>query len=483
MSKKSIFSLIIALMLALGLSSGIYAEKENDSKSNTSTNTTQTKTEDKKTEDKEDKDEDKDEDNEEEDDFPNLHSNYYLLADLDTGKILHSKNADKKVYPASTTKILTGIIALERCNLEDTVTATSEAITPIDNTHSNMGILVGEKLTVEQLLYGLLVDSANDAANVLAIHISGTLDEFAKTMNNKAEELGAKNSHFANAHGYHDDDHYTTAEDIAIIAHYAMQNEMFRELVSTSKYQIPATNKYKETRYFSNTNMMLSANRTSHHLFKYATGIKTGSTDEAGSCLVASAEKNGTRLFSVVMKCENEGLTDQAYSFTDSRSLLDYGFKNYKHITISKTTDVVESSKVREAKDGVRVSLSPQNDIIVLLPVNTDLSLIEFSAEVNEDIKAPIQKNDVLGMVTYTLDGEVLGEAKLVAGNDVERDFFLHIIFTIWDIVSDPIVILGVLFIVFFILYIRSSRRRKRRIRRSKLKHFDTYDDFPTRRR
>lgn len=481
MSKKSIFSLIIALMLTLSVPSGIYAEKENDSKNTTTT--TQTKTENKNTEDK-NKDDEKKEGKDEEDSFPKLHSNYYLLADLDTGKILYKKNEDKKVYPASTTKILTGIIALERCNLEDTVTATAEAINPIDNTHSNMGILVGEKLTVEQLLYGLLVDSANDAANVLAIHISGTLDEFAKTMNNKALELGAKNSHFVNPHGYHDDDHYTTAEDIAIIAHYAMQNEKFQELVSTSKYQIPATNKYKETRYFSNTNMLISANRTSHHLFKYATGIKTGSTDEAGSCLVASAEKNGTRLFSVVMKCDNEGITDQAYSFTDSRALLDYGFKNYKHMTIAKTTDVVESSKVREAKKGVRVSLSPEEDIIVLLPIDTDLSLIEFSAELNEDIKAPIQKNDILGKVTYTLEGEVLGSAKLVAGNDVERDFFLHIIFTIWDIVSDPIVILGVLFIVLFILYIRSSRRRRRRIRRSKLKHFnDYYDDLPKMRR
>ncbi len=444
MSKKSIFSLIISLMLTFSASSGIYAENENDTNNN---------------------------------DFPNIHSDYYLLADLDTGKILHSKNADQKVYPASTTKILTGIIALEKCDLDEVVTATQEAIDPIDMTHSNMGILVGEELSVEQLLYGLLVHSANDAANVLAVHISGSLDEFSNLMNTKAQELGAKNSHFANAHGYHDDDHYTTAEDLAIIAHYAMQNEKFAEFVGTSKYQIPPTNKYKETRYFSNTNMLLSNNRTQYHIFKYATGIKTGSTDEAGNCLVASAEKNGTRLFSVVMKCKNEGIAEGAYSHTDSRALLDYGFKNYKHTTIAKTTDVVESSKVREAKDGVRVSLSPENDIVVLLPVDTDLSKIEAIPEVDKDVKAPIRKNDILGTVTYQLDGEVLGTASLVAGNAVERDLLLHIIYTIWDIVSNPIVILGVLLIVLLTLYMRAQKRRRRKKRRSKLNHFNEYDN------
>ena len=471
MNKKSLFALMFAFVLLFSAQTGLYAEKDSD-------NSNKTVTEENGTDLQDDNKSDQEETSaSEEGEFPELHTDYYLLADLDTGKVLYSKNGDEKVYPASTTKILTAILALENCTLTDVVTATEEAISPINMKHSNMGILIGEELTVEQLLYGMLVHSANDAANVLAVHVAGSLDEFVKMMNERAKELGAENTHFTNAHGFHDDQHYTTVNDMAKFACYAMKNEKFQEIVSTARYQIPPTNKYKEIRYLSNTNMMISANRTSKHIYDYAIGVKTGSTDEAGYCLVAAAEKNGTRLLSVVMKCANEGIAEKAYSFTDSRAMLDYGFEKYEHKTIASPEDVVESSKVREAKGGVRVSLSPEQTVRVLLPKDTDMSLIEVKTQKEENIKAPVEKGDILGSVSYELNGEVLGSVKLVAANAVERDLMLHIIYTVWDIISDPVVIVGAILLIILVLYARSVRRRKRRIRRSRLSHFDDDDD------
>lgn len=496
MNKKSFFSLLFALMLSVCSATGAYATKDGKSASNDTVTTDEKKNENKSDkdndkavkDDKNGKDEDNDEDDKdgdevkkadiskEDDDFPELHSNYYLLADLDSGKILNSKNKDEKVYPASTTKILTAILVLERDNLDDVVTATDEAISPITMKHSNMGIRVGEQFTVEQLLYGMLVASANDAANVLAVHTAGSLSDFASLMNAKAREIGAEGSSFVNAHGFHDDDHYTTVSDLAKISCYAMKNEKFAEIVKTAKYQIPATDKYPEVRYLSNTNMLISSNKGADHIYKNAIGIKTGSTDEAGSCLVSAAESNGTRLLCIVMHCQNQGVGEQAYSYTDTRAMFDYGFDRYVHKTIAELSDIVESSKVREAKNAKRVSLSPEQEIRVLLPKDTDMTQIKAEVELEQPIKAPIKKGDALGSVSYSLNGEIIGTTKLVAANDVERDILLHIIYTVWDIISNPIVFISCVLLVILLLYARSVRRKKRRERRRKLRSLE--DDY-----
>lgn len=491
MSKKSIFSFITALILVFSMQSGIYAEKESekettsektetvDKKETTSKKSSSTKkdeedtdSEDEDSEDEDDKKSDKkdedSEDEEEEGELGKMHTDYYLLADLSSGKVLEVSKGDKKVYPASTTKILTGIIALEKCNLDDVVKATKKAIEPIDNKHSHMGILVGEELTVEQLLYGLLVGSANDAANVLAVHIAGDLDDFAAMMNEKAKELGAKKTHFTNAHGFHDEDHYTTINDLAKISCYAMQNKTFRKIVSTAKYEIPATNKYKDKntgnkRYLANTNLMISSYKGTGHLYNKAIGVKTGHTDDAGYCLVAAAaDKNGTELLSIVMKCKNGSSSETAYSFIDSRKLLEYGFKNYKYKVFADVTDIVESATVKNGKTGV--TISPAIPVGALLANDVNKDDIEVIINKKEDIKAPIKTGDVLGKAVYKCNGEVIGEVNLVAGNDVKRS----IVKTICNFFKDNLVrilLIGILIIILY-LYTNHMKRKKRRARR-----------------
>lgn len=404
---------------------------------------------------------------------PAPHAEAAILMDMKSGKVLYSKNENEKMYPASITKIMTAILTLESgIDFSEVIQATQEAISPITNKHSHMGILVGENLTIENLIYGMLVYSANDAANVLAVRVGGSLDGFVQMMNDKAIELGAINTHFANAHGFHDDNHYTTASDIAIIARYAMQNETFREIVKTDMYTMEATNKYKETRYLSSTNHLISRRRQGNYFYKKAIGIKTGYTDESGYCLASAAVDGDTELLSVVLNCHNIAEDESGmYSFIDSKSLLEYGFDNFKYVVIVPTGTVVADSSVYEAKKNIRVTLTPKEDIGNILPVDVDMNEVKGESVINEKISAPILKGDELGTITYTYRGEKIGESVLVAVNDVEKDYIIAAIHLVIKIFTHPIFIALVLLIIYFRFTAEKRRKRRRKNRRNKLKH------------
>ena len=402
--------------------------------------------------------------------FPEPHCEAAILIDRKSGDILYEKNKSERLYPASTTKIMTGILALENGTLTDYVTATQEAISPITNEHSHMGIKVGETLTLEQLLYGMLVYSANDAANVIAVHIAGSLSAFADMMNQKAQELGLSGTHFTNAHGFHDDNHYTTAEDLAILTKYAMQNEKFCEIVNTGLYRIPANEFYTEERVLSTTNHLISRYRNTHYFYKYAIGVKTGSTGEAGNCLVAAATKDDIELISVILKAD-ESQDGTLYSFADTTALFEYAFNNYQYCQIAATDDVVSDSAVYEAKGGTRVALSPAETIEKLLPVSVNTEDIKAEVTLNEEIKAPIAKGDVLGSVTYTYQGEVLATSNLVASNDVEHDKLLAFLHLIIKTVTSPLFFIPVIIIIILIIISNNKRKQRRKKRRNQLKY------------
>lgn len=387
-----------------------------------------------------------------------------VLMDAKSGRILYSQNAQKKKYPASTTKILTGIIALEEGDLSDVVTASYAAIAPITNEDSHMGILIGEQLTLEQLICGMLVYSANDAANVIAIHLAGSLDGFVDKMNQKAAEIGAKNTHFANACGSQDVDHYTTAEDLAIIARYAMQNEKFREIVAMSTYHIDPTNKYTRDRDLSNTNLFISSARSSYHLYRPAIGIKTGHTSDAGYNLVAAAQNNDMELISVVMDCDNQDLKEKAYSYVDSKELLEYGFNNYVYRTLTTAGSVVSEQDVYEAKGGQKASLTATGDISAMIPTDSSTE-ITSDIQLSRAMAAPISQGEVCGTITYKYGDTVIGSTELVAANEVSVNYLLKTAHIAAKVVTSPFFLIPLVLIILILVinHIQEKKRRRRR--------------------
>lgn len=390
-----------------------------------------------------------------------------LLMDMASGRVLYSKNLDERVYPASTTKIMTAILALEMGNMDDKVVATYDALKSITLEDSHMGILTGEELTLDQLVKGMLVYSANDAANVIAIHISGSMDAFVDLMNQKAQELGMTGTQFVNPCGSHDDNHFTTARDLAILSKYAMKNDQFREIVKMPIYKIPATNKYSTERILVNTNLFLGTSRSTYYYYPPAIGIKTGHTSQAGYCLVSAAAYNDTELLAIVMNCKNVDTKEQAYSYIDSKELFNFGFDNYTHQPLASVGDIVSDSKVYEAKDNMRVAVTVENDVSALIPSgegNTDQ--ITKNIDMPEKLQSPIAKGDVLGTVTYSYKGIEVGSANLIATNDVERNNILHIFHLVLKVITSPFFFIPAILLILLIMYARHQKKKRERQRR-----------------
>ena len=256
-----------------------------------------------------------------------------ILVDADTGTVLFDQNAHEQRYPASITKVMTAMLAIEavdrgELSLNDVITVGSEVNREVGDGSSTQNIKEGEQIRLEDVLYCALTASANEACNVLAQAVSGSVDDFVALMNQRAGELGMEDTHFANTHGYHNEEHYTTAYDIALMCREAMQHETFRTIVTAKSYTVPATNLH-EARELHDTNALVSTWRITGYYYEYATGIKTGSTPEAGQCLAASASKDGRNLISVVLGAENIAQSDGTtlrQSFSESKRLLQCTF-------------------------------------------------------------------------------------------------------------------------------------------------------------
>ncbi|MGM9937738.1 MAG: D-alanyl-D-alanine carboxypeptidase family protein [Candidatus Ornithomonoglobus sp.] len=396
------------------------------------------------------------------------HAGAALLMDMNTGRLIYGKNVNQQMYPASLTKMMTGILALESGRMEETTVATYEALQSITLEDSHMGILIGEELTMTDLVNSMLIYSANDAANVIAVHLAGSIEAFVEMMNAKAQELGMTSTHFVNPCGVHDDNHYSTAQDLAILAEYCMQNEAFREIVKKPSYHIDPTNKYTQNRDLPSTNLFLSTARSASYLYKPCTGIKTGTTEAAGHCLVASAAYNDMNLLTVVLKCDDTDVKEGAYSYIVTRNLFDFGFSNYRSGVLATPGNIVADSKVKEAKNDKRVTLTVDTDVNALVPAtNEDItSDVETVVNLNDTPIAPIAKGDVLGTVTYMYRGTELGRANLVAANDVEQNILLHYLYKIIRIITNPLVFIPVIVLIIIALIARSRKKRRERKRR-----------------
>lgn len=257
----------------------------------------------------------------------NLYSKSCILVECSTNKVAYEKNSDTIMYPASTTKVLTAILAIENCNLSDTVTITNEMISKVPSGYTTAYLKPGEQVTVEELLNCLLIPSANDAGFALAIHISGSVDKFSELMNEKAKEIGCTNTHFTNPSGIHDNNHYSTAKDMAVIGLYALNYPQITNICAKTSY-ILHEGKYNQ-RNFETTNTLMK--NSENNYYEYATGLKTGFTAPAGSCIIATAQKDEMKFLVVVLNAP-EPENGTSYRDIDCKTLFEYGFKNFETI-------------------------------------------------------------------------------------------------------------------------------------------------------
>lgn len=357
----------------------------------------------------------------------NLSSEAVLLMEASTGKVVYEKNGYEKKYPASTTKIMTAILAIEHCNLNETATASEFAINSVPSGYSTANIQIGETLSVKDLLYALMLQSANESAVILAEHVSGSQEAFANLMNEKAKELGCKNTHFINPNGIHDENHYTTAYDLALIAQYAMKNQTFRDIVKTTSFTLPATTSYpSESRTYANTNNLIiydARNRPDNYYYKYATGVKTGYTSAAKNCLVASAEKNGIEYISVVLGASitYESTGSVSHRYVDTISLFDYAFDNFSFRKLKSANNLIKTIKIENGKkDENSLDLLIASDVNSLVSLDNKSNQIDPEITLKEGLSAPIAKGDIVGTISYKVEG-INYTTDLIAGNDVEE--------------------------------------------------------------
>ena len=338
--------------------------------------------------------------------LPNVTARSAVVLEARTGRVLYERNMDERRFPASTTKIMTLIVALEHGNLDDVVTVGHHAA---GTEGSTLWLEEGDEITLRELLYGMMLHSGNDATVAIAEHIAGSVDKFARLMTDKAHKLGAKDTNFVNANGLPDDAHYTTAHDMALIAAYGYSLPEFEDIVSTKEITFPWVK--DDTHRLRNENQML-------WLYEGGNGVKTGYTDAAGRCLVAGAKRDGIQLVSVVL--------DSNWMWNDSILLLDYGFSK-----IDRTTVVREGTQVgtvavtggRTRRIGVRVKET------IVLPTVDGAAGYEQQVDLPRDVKAPVKKGDVVGTLRVLYEGKEVAKTDLVAMQDAERkSFFL----TLW---------------------------------------------------
>lgn len=391
-----------------------------------------------------------------------------VVLDYETGKVLYEKDGDKKVYPASTTKIWTAYLVVKNVkNLNTPIEIDKHLF--VDG--SSMYLEKGEIFTVKQLLQGLLIHSSNDAAEVLAEYVSGNKADFAKLMNKEAKSIGANNTHFNNPHGLPDKDHYTTAYDMALIAREAMSNEIIREIVSTKSitFEKSDTDNYRcfTNRVFFNTNKFLTStekikykNKLIDIKYDIVDGIKTGYTDDAGRCLLSSAVKNDMRVISAVFKDVGTDV------YLDSRTLIDYAFDNYYNQTIINKSDYTKSKRVLFTKEK-ELLYEPEFNYKIVLEKGSKAS-DNYTAKVNLDYDLPIKKGDKVGTLDV-YNGKTLEKTiNLVAKNNLNSIFG----FITENTTVKYSIRVALALITLFIIFIISRIIKKRKIRKRKSKTF-----------
>lgn len=415
---------------------------------------------------------------------PNVNSGSAILIEANTGTVLYEKNSHERNYPASITKIMTALLAIENCSMDDTITFSKNAVYSVDPFEdAHISLDVGEQLTVDQTLHAILIKSANEASYGMAEYVSGSVEEFANLMNTRAKELGALDTHFTNASGLEDENHYTTAYDMAMIGRACFKSDKFMSIVSLpTTYVIPNTNMKTEARYFYNKYKLLPGREKE---YAYSLGGKPGWTTVSGNTLVSFAEKDGVRLIVCVMKST---LTD---IYDDTINLFEYGFNNYQKINISENEtkytvpQATFFNTTSELFEHTHIDLGIDKDSYIILPNNVNFadakSTITYNT--NEDASKDTQ---TIATINYTYNGVNVGSADLILTSSKKGAFDFNKDDTTQNNITNKsylqinikLIIILIIVLVFMILIItynyaliQKRKRTKRHYKRKRKKN------------
>lgn len=423
---------------------------------------------------------------------PAVYAKTACLIDAKSGTILYNKNMDDKQFPASTTKVMTCLLAAENCSMDEMVTFSKEAVFGIEKDSSNVGMDVGQSITMEEAIYCIMLASANEVASAVAEHVGGSIDEFAKMMNERAKELGCTNTHFINANGLFSEEHYTTAHDLALITAAYFNNEQLRKIASTTYYEMHATSTQPDEFGIANHHKMLPGRAYAYENF---VGGKTGFTVMARQTLVSCAEKGDMRLVCAVMRDE------APHQYTDTTDLFEYGFNNFKEWKVAENEHNYTIDNANFFHTDINIFGNSQtlftldNNDIVTLPITADFSNCESTLNYDDNDK------NLLAGIDYTYNGAFVGSGKILLANPEVTTFkfgenpkkenidakelngnrniiFVNIV-PILIVTGSVILLLFIIFTISALLknYNFALRRRRNIIRRNK-RYKSEFDDF-----
>ena len=413
-------------------------------------------------------------------DDPEIAAEAIVLADFKSGNILYEKNMNDARSPASLTKIMTGLLAVEAVEkgtvkLDQVITAGEDCRQGLEEDSSTAGIYPGEQMTFEDLMYCAMVVSANEACNIIGTAVSGSIQNFVNEMNRRARELGCTNTLFSDTNGLINEDHYTSAHDLFMITREAMTHPKFVTLVTAKYYVVPATNVSPE-RELNSSNALMTPDGIYGKGYEYdgAAGVKTGFTKRAGYCLVSTASRDNRQLIAIVLGCRgplaNNPQNDYG-NFSQSIKLYDWGFENFSYRTILQAGQAVKEESVSMAKEGTTVVLRPDSDITLLLPNDIKETDIDIRVKLNRDtLEAPLAEDEVLGSAEVYIKGSKYSEVNLITFDAVQAYGFAKIKAALSSFFSAPwlkivLIVLAAALVIYIILMIRFRIARRKHLK------------------
>ena len=414
-------------------------------------------------------------------DDPNVDAEAVIVADMNSGNILYEKNMNDQRSPASLTKIMTGLLAVEAVEngtvrLDQVITAGEDCRQGLETDSSTANIQPGEQMTFEDLMYCAMVVSANEACNIIAVTVSGSIQNFVNDMNRRARELGCTGTLFSDTNGLTNEDHYTTAYDLFLITNEAMKHPKFVTLVTAKYYVVPATNMYEE-RELNSSNALMTPDGLygDGYIYTGAAGVKTGFTKRAGYCLVSTVTKDSMKILTIILGCRGPLANNFQYdygNFTESIKLYDWTFENFSYRTILSAGQALKEVPVELAEEGASVVLRPDSDVTLLLPNDLSESSIQINTVLDSDpLKAPIEEDQVLGRADVIINGSLYASVQLISFDAVKASGFARIKtalagFFSADWIKVVIIVLAALLLVYIILRIRYQIVRRKHLKK-----------------